>query len=125
MKIVKAFITALSALAIVIVLNSKIGDIPPIGKFLDPFHGFWKNAESRNVTKEKDLKLDGIKGAVEIRFDDQMIPHVFAENNYDVFFAQGYVTAKDRLWQMDFQTRFASGRLSEVLGMKAIDVDKY
>ena len=96
-----------------------------MGKFLDPFHGFWQNAESRDTAKEKELKLEGLKGTVEIRFDDQMIPHVFAENNHDVFFAQGYITAKDRLWQLDFQTRFASGRLSEVLGIKAIDVDKY
>ncbi|HUH33238.1 MAG TPA: penicillin acylase family protein, partial [Daejeonella sp.] len=125
MKIVKALTTSLLSLALVIVLNSKLGDIPPLGKFLDPFHGFWKNAESRNAAKEKEFKLEGLKGSVEIRFDDQMIPHVFAENNYDVFFAQGFITAKDRLWQMDFQTRFASGRLSEVVGVKALEVDKY
>ncbi|RYZ33332.1 MAG: penicillin acylase family protein, partial [Sphingobacteriales bacterium] len=41
------------------------------------------------------------------------------------YFAQGYVTAMHRLWQMDFQTRFASGRISEVVGEKAIEVDRY
>ncbi|RZL17123.1 MAG: penicillin acylase family protein, partial [Pedobacter sp.] len=62
---------------------------------------------------------------IEIAFDDKMIPHVFAQNDHDVYYAQGYVTAMHRLWQMDFQTRFASGRISEVVGEKAIEVDRY
>lgn len=69
--------------------------------------------------------VDGLKGPVEVKFDEQMVPHIFAENDYDVYFAQGFITAKDRLWQMDFQTRFASGRLSEVVGPKAIELDRY
>lgn len=125
MKIFKAVLTFLASLILVLLLNSKLGDIPPLGKFLDPFHGFWKNAEKRNAGMDKEFKLQGLKGNVEIRFDDQMIPHVFAEEAYDVFFAQGFVTARDRLWQMDFQTRFASGRLSEVVGAKATELDKY
>ena len=125
MNAVKALTSLSVALALVIVLNLKLGDVPPLGKFLDPFHGFWQNAEPRSADKERELVLNGLKGNVEIRFDDQMIPHIFADNDHDLFFAQGYVTAKDRLWQMDFQTRFASGRLSEVIGEKAIDLDKY
>jgi penicillin amidase len=54
-----------------------------------------------------------------------MIPHVFAQNDHDVYYAQGYVTAMHRLWQMDFQTRFAAGRISEIVGKKAIEVDRY
>ncbi len=125
MNFFKAGITLLIALTLVIVLNLKLGDIPPLGKFLDPFHGFWNNAESRKVDKNKDLTFAGFKGNAEIRFDEQMIPHIIADNNYDLYYAQGYMTAKDRLWQMDFQTRFASGRLSEVVGKKAIELDKY
>ena len=125
MNLFKALITLATAVILVVVLNSKLGDIPPLGKFLDPFHGFWQNAEPRSADKERQLSLDGLKGNVEIRFDDRMIPHIFAENDHDIFFAQGYITAKDRLWQMDFQTRFASGRLSEVVGAKAIELDKY
>ncbi len=125
MKIIKAVISFLTALTLIIVLNTKFGDIPPLAKFLDPFQGFWKNAESKNPDAEKDFNIKGLKAGVEIRFDDQMIPHIFAQNNYDLYFAQGYITAKDRLWQMDFQTRFASGRLSEVVGPKAIELDRY
>ncbi len=125
MKIIKFVLSAFIALSLVIVLNTKFGDIPPIGKFLDPFRGFWKNAESKELKAERDLKIEGLKSTVEIRFDERMVPHIFADSNYDLYFAQGYVTAKDRLWQMDFQTRFASGRLSEVVGPKAIELDRY
>lgn len=125
MKIIKALISSAIALTLVISLNSKFGDIPPLGKFLDPFRGFWKNAESKKLTVERNFKIEGLKGNVEIKFDERMVPHIFADSNYDLYFAQGYVTAKDRLWQMDFQTRFASGRLSEVVGPKAIELDRY
>ena len=125
MKLIKSVLTGLFALALIIVLNTKFGDIPPLAKFLDPFQGFWKNAEGKKQNPEKELTIEGLKGSVEIRFDDQMVPHIFADNNYDLYFAQGYITAKDRLWQMDFQTRFASGRLSEVVGPKAIELDRY
>ncbi len=125
MKIIKALLSSALALTLVISLNSKFGDIPPLGKFLDPFRGFWKNAESKKINPERELKVAGLRGSVEIKFDEQMVPHIFADNNYDLYFAQGYVTARDRLWQMDFQTRFASGRLSEVVGPKAIELDRY
>jgi penicillin amidase len=54
-----------------------------------------------------------------------MVPHIFAENDHDLYYAQGYLTARDRLWQMDIQTRSAAGRLSEVVGPKALEVDRY
>ncbi len=125
MKLTKAILSLTAALALLIVLNLKLGDIPPLGKFLDPFHGFWQNAENKKVESSRELTLKGLKGSIEIKFDEQMIPHIFAQNDHDVFFAQGFITAKDRLWQMDFQTRFAAGRLSEVVGPKAIELDKY
>ena len=64
MKLVKALVTLVGALALIIVLNSKLGDIPPLGKFLDPFHGFWKNAESIHSVNEREFQLDGLKGNV-------------------------------------------------------------
>jgi penicillin amidase len=125
MKIVKALLSGLFAVALIYALNNKFGDIPPLARFLDPFNGFWANAEKKVQDAERDLTIDGLNGQVEIHFDDQMIPHIFADNDHDLYFAQGYITAKDRLWQMDFQTRFAAGRLSEVVGPKAIELDRY
>ncbi|HVV55067.1 MAG TPA: penicillin acylase family protein, partial [Mucilaginibacter sp.] len=81
--------------------------------------------ESKNQPEDRELKLEGLKGKVIIRFDEHRIPHIFAENDHDLYYAQGYITARDRLWQMDIQTRAAAGRLSEVVGPKALDVDRY
>lgn len=125
MKIVKAVISVLFSIALIFTLNNKFGDTPPLAKFLDPFNGFWANADSKKQASENIINIEGLEGEVEIHFDDQMIPHIFASNDHDLYFAQGYITAKDRLWQMDFQTRFASGRLSEVVGPKAIELDRY
>src|SRR6185312_4607668 len=112
-------------LTLVWALQTQFGDIPPIGKFLNPGTGFWQNAENKSQPAEEELKLDGLKGKVTIRYDEHHIPHIFAENDHDLYYAQGYVTAKDRLWQMDIQTRAAAGRLSEVVGSKALAIDRY
>ncbi|GAA4796658.1 penicillin acylase family protein [Olivibacter ginsenosidimutans] len=122
----RAFISTIVCIGLAVILNIKIGDIPPLGKFLNPFTGFWRNAEPLNrVTTNENLRLRLLHDSVNILYDEQHIPHIIANNDYDLYFAQGYVTAKDRLWQMDFQTRYASGRLAEVIGEKAIPLDKY
>lgn len=125
MNKVKALICIIIPIVLAFAFNTKFGDVPPLLKFLNPFTGFWQNAESNTIAKQKTLALKGAKDKIEILFDEQMIPHVFAQNDHDVYFAQGYVTAMHRLWQMDFQTRFAAGRISEVVGDKAIEVDRY
>ena len=125
MNKVKALTCIIVPILLGYILNTKFGDLPPILKFLNPFTGFWQNAESSSVAHSKRLVLKNAHDKIEILFDDRMIPHVFAQNDHDVYYAQGYVTAMHRLWQMDFQTRFAAGRISEVVGAKAIDVDKY
>ena len=106
-------------------LDSKFGDIPPVGAFLNPSTGFWQNAESKNILPTENLKLTGLQGKVIVEYDENRIPHIFAENDHDLYLAQGYVTARDRLWQMDIQTRSASGRLAEIVGPKALDLDRY
>lgn len=106
-------------------LNTKFGSVPPILKFLNPFTGFWKNSVAIKQPKKSKLVLRNTKETVEVVFDDRMIPHIFAQNDHDAYYAQGYITARDRLWQMDFQTRYAAGRLSEVVGVKALELDRY
>lgn len=125
MNRVKALLCIVIPILLGYMLNTKFGDLPPLLKFLNPFTGFWQNAERSAPSKNKKLVLKNAHDKIEILFDDRMIPHVFAQNDHDVYYAQGYVTAMHRLWQMDFQTRFAAGRISEVVGAKAIEVDKY
>ncbi|RYY35005.1 MAG: penicillin acylase family protein, partial [Sphingobacteriaceae bacterium] len=124
MQYVKAILSLAVTIALLWALQNKFGDIPPVGKLLNPVSGFWQNAESKNFVDEAELKLPGLKGRVTILFDEHRIPHIFAENDHDAYYAQGYITARDRLWQMDIQTRSASGRLAEVVGPKALEVDR-
>src|SRR5690606_19011146 len=89
--------------------------IPPLGKFLDPFHGFWQNIQPASF-KNETLPASGLRDEVSIVYDSLDIPHVFARNDEDLYFTQGYVTAAHRLWQMEFQTHAAAGRVSEITG---------
>lgn len=125
MNKIKALFCIIIPIAIAFLFNTKLGDTPPLLKFLNPFRGFWQNAENNHFIFNHKVKIKGAKDKIEIVFDDRMIPHIFAQNDYDLYLAQGYVTAMHRLWQMDFQTRFAAGRISEVVGKKAIEVDRY
>jgi penicillin amidase len=126
MKVTKALIAVLATIMLILALEIKWSDsIPSIAVFLNPATGFWQNADSKHIIKERKLKLEGLQGKVTIKYDENMVPHIFAENEHDLYYAQGYVTAADRLWQMDIQTRSASGRLSEIVGPKALEVDRY
>ncbi len=69
------------------------------------------------------LKVHGLKQPVEIVRDKQGIPHIFAQNDDDLFFAQGYVMAQDRLWQLEMWRRWREGRLAEIFGPQAFDYD--
>ncbi|MES2279673.1 MAG: penicillin acylase family protein [Bacteroidota bacterium] len=126
MKVTKALIAVLVTIILILGLEIKWSDtIPSIAVFLNPATGFWQNADSKHIIKERKLHLKGLQGKVTIKYDENMVPHIFAENEHDLYYAQGYVTAAERLWQMDIQTRSASGRLSEIVGQKALEVDRY
>jgi len=125
MKFIKAFISIAITAILIWALNTKFGATPPIGTFLNPSTGFWQNAESKHSAVTENLELPGLLGKVIIRYDEHRIPHIFAENDHDLYYAQGYITAHDRLWEMDIQTRSASGRLSEIIGPKALEIDRY
>jgi penicillin amidase len=69
-------------------------------------------------------RIQGIKDRITIRRDERGIPYIEAQNEEDLYFAQGYATAADRLSQMDFFRRTARGELAEVVGALALDQDK-
>ncbi len=97
--------------------------VPPPGKFLDPFHGFWANAEPSTIY-DHEINIPGLKSKVSVIYDSLLIPHIFANNDDDLYRVMGYVTAQHRLWQMEFQTHAAAGRISEIIGDKALDFDR-
>ncbi|MFW6174816.1 MAG: penicillin acylase family protein [Chloroflexota bacterium] len=71
-----------------------------------------------------DMKLDGLKRAVTIYRDRWGIPHIRADNEHDAFFAQGFATAQDRLWHMDYDRHRALGRWAEWAGPRALREDR-
>ncbi|CAG0930326.1 penicillin amidase [Thermoflexales bacterium] len=73
---------------------------------------------------EGTLRVPGLTASVEIIRDRWGIPHLYAANAHDLFFAQGFVHAQDRLWQMELNRRTATGRLSEIFGEVALDTDR-
>lgn len=116
MRLVPFLISTLLTVSLVYLFNSRWGSLPPIGKFLSPQQGFWQNAEATDHNFNADLTFPQLKGKTKVYIDDRLVPHVFAEQEEDAYFVQGYLHAKFRLWQMEFQTFAAAGRVSEVLG---------
>jgi penicillin amidase len=70
------------------------------------------------------LSVSGLKEPVSVRRDGRGIPYIEAKNEADLFFAQGYITAQDRLWQMDLYRRVARGETSEIFGRAVLEEDK-
>ncbi|UCD77444.1 MAG: penicillin acylase family protein [Desulfobacterales bacterium] len=71
------------------------------------------------------LSLAGLQDEVEVIFDDYGIPHIYGRNEEDVYFALGFVHARERLFQMEMMRRVAAGRLAEILGMELVKTDRF
>jgi penicillin amidase len=70
-------------------------------------------------------EIEGLTSDVEVRFGHYGIPHIFARNDQDLFFAQGYITARERMFQMDLSRRAGRGELSSLLGAATVSADKF
>ncbi len=134
MKIAGCLLSLLITIALICVLNIQLpangGKTPRLGYFLSPQKGFWQNAERADISFNGNLKLPGLKGNADVYLDERLVPHIYADNEDDAFFVQGYIHAKFRLWQMEFQTYAAAGRLSEIMGAQSngtnfLNIDKY
>ncbi len=126
MRVVPFVISTVVTAGLVFALNKPWGETLPMpaGKFLSPQQGFWQNAEPADQSFDAELNFKNLKGKAEVIFDDRLVPHVFAENDEDLYFIQGYLHAKFRLFQMDLQTKAAAGRASEIAGSRAINFDR-
>ncbi|PQJ12841.1 penicillin acylase family protein [Flavipsychrobacter stenotrophus] len=124
MRIALAIIVLIATCGLVYLLDNPIGDLPAIGRLLDPVNGCWASAEPTNKNFAADLKLPQLKQPVTVWMDERLVPHVHADNDHDIYFMEGYLHATFRLWQMDMETRAAAGRICEVVGKKAFDYDR-
>ncbi len=72
-----------------------------------------------------EVRLNGLHGTVEIKRDGHGIPQIFADDAADLFFAQGYVQAQDRFYEMDYRRHVTAGRLSELIGEDGLETDGF
>ena len=80
----------------------------------------------RPLSRSKgEVELPGLSGSVEIVRDRWGVPHIYAATERDAFFAQGYVHAQDRLFQMEYARRLARGTLAEGFGVAALEADRW
>ena len=81
MKYFKFLLSISLTVALIYLLNSKHGIAPPFAKFLDPFNGFWQNAENVKSFTDVSYKLEGLQDEVKVFFDERLVPHIFAKND--------------------------------------------
>lgn len=124
MRFLYSFLSIAVTVALCYVLGTRKYLPLPMGEFLSPQQGFWQNAESIDHDFSADLRLPGLTGNTEVYFDDRLVPHVFAEQEIDAYYVQGYLHARFRLWQMELQVLVAAGRAAEKLGEVALNHDR-
>ena len=111
MRWIKKLLGVLLALIIIIAIAFSIA-INPFGP--SPLNKY---------TQTGNLDLPGLKAPVTVHRDEKGMAYIYAQNKEDLFMAQGFVTAQDRLFQMELTKLFASGRIAELAGEKARDLD--
>ena len=110
-----------STLALTVFLGRGTASVPAFSRLLEIHNGIWRHSEFVLHS----MALPGLKSRVQVAVDANGIPHIFAENERDLYRVQGYVMASQRLFQMDLSTRVAPGRLSEWVGDKTRELDRF
>ncbi|HEV8198013.1 MAG TPA: penicillin acylase family protein [Gemmatimonadales bacterium] len=82
------------------------------------------SARGRLARLDGEVRVPGLDSTVEVRRDQWGVPHIYAKTTHDLFLAQGYVVAQDRLWQMEMWRRAGEGRLAEILGPDFVERDR-
>ncbi|MGN6493675.1 MAG: penicillin acylase family protein [Agriterribacter sp.] len=124
MRIVAFFISLAITVLLIVGLGSKLWLPLSLGSFLSPQHGIWQNAEPVKQQFNDELRFPSLKSDASVYFDERLVPHIVAGSDEDAYFIQGYLHARFRLWQMEFQTHAAAGRVSEIVGDVAVNFDK-
>ncbi len=118
----------LSLLILAVLITSLLGYLvtsnPQIAGVSDPVHGLWGSIPSSKHPSGT-LRLEGLDSEVVVVWDKWGVPYIFAETERDLYYAFGFVQGLDRMFQMDLTRRVAEGRLSELLGEPAYDIDEF
>lgn len=108
----------LKRLAWITVIVAAVAMAASMGGFL------WYRQTSQPVV-EGEMEVAGLRGKVTITRDSDAVPRIEAADPLDAYFGLGFVHAQDRLWQMQMNKRIAAGRLAEILGVPALDTDRF
>ena len=95
-----------------------------LGMPVDAFHQWWTQIAQRRALATHEQVTAPVGADVRIARDLHGIPHVLAENDWDLFFGFGWAIAEDRLFQLDWLRRKATGRLSEIVGCEGLESDR-
>ena len=107
-------------------LSVPVGGLPPVATILDPADGLYRTARTAPRSNDTTLAtLPGLEEPVTVVRDDRHIPHILAPTDRAATVALGYVVAQDRLFQLDFLPRVASGRLAAAVGPSAVSTDRF
>ena len=111
MRIWPFIISTLLTGVLAVALNTSFSPLPALGPFFSPQQGFWQNADATDNDFGETVHFDELASKVKVYFDSRLVPHIFADKEQDAYFAEGYIHARFRLWQMEIQTHKAAGRL--------------
>jgi penicillin amidase len=100
-----------------------VRSVPPLGAVLSPSVGLWANT-TNDLPASAAAKIPQLTDSVDIRYDARSVPHIFARNELDAVRALGYVVARDRLFQLELQSRAGEGTLTELVGDVALPADR-
>ncbi len=101
-----------------------VGPLPALGPFLNPANGVWSTVESADLPSNASAAIAGLSSETRVVYDDRAVPHIFAKSVRDAYRALGYVVARDRLFQLELSTRAGGGTLTELVGARALPVDR-
>ncbi|MCH5685773.1 penicillin acylase family protein [Niabella sp. W65] len=111
MRLLPFCFSLLITVLLVFILNRPIGTkIPmPLGSFLSPQTGFWQNAEDTAQNYDLNIQQSDLKGNAKVYFDERLVPHVFAENDEDLYFIQGTFTLSSAFFKWTCKLRPQKG----------------
>lgn len=121
---IRVAVSALVLLGLLFLGARGMGPLPALGPLLDPLVGVWSVAQGAELPETQRVELSGLEADVEVLYDDRGVPHIFASTAEDAARALGWVSARDRLFEMELRWRTTAGRLSELVGSEALAFDR-
>ena len=122
-RLVAAAVCAAIGIGTTYISVAGAGPLPPLGQLLSPAVGLWANAVD-DLPASATSNIPSLDGTVDVRYDSRSVPHIFATTDADAMRALGYVTARDRLFQLEIQSRAGEGTLTELVGDVALPADQ-